>query len=96
LIGRTCFHGGRRLSQRCCDLSEGRRYVFVGLERVGGVLAYDITDPNAPVFVDYVNNRDFSVIDLTSPEAGDLGPEGVLFITAHDSPTASAAAGSQQ
>jgi hypothetical protein len=66
---------------------EGRRYVFVGLERVGGIMAYDITDPTAPVFVDYANNRDFSVSDLTSPEAGDLGPEGVLFIPAQDSPT---------
>lgn len=65
----------------------GRRYVFVGLERTGGVAAYDITTPTAPVFVDYVNNRDFSVADIKSPEAGDLGPEGVLFITASDSPT---------
>ena len=41
----------------------------------------------SPVFVDYVNNRDFTVTDLTSPEAGDLGPEGVLFISEDDSPT---------
>ena len=66
---------------------DGRRYVFIGLERTGGIAAYDITTPTAPVFVDYVNNRDFSVTDLTSPNAGDLGPEGVLFIAANDSPT---------
>ncbi len=65
----------------------GRRYVFIGLERAGGIAAYDITTPNSPVFVDYVNNRDFTVTDLTLPEAGDLGPEGVLFISEHDSPT---------
>ena len=66
---------------------DGRRYAFIGLERTGGIVAYDITTPTAPVFVDYVNNRDFSVTDLTSPAAGDLGPEGVLFIPAQASPT---------
>ncbi len=66
---------------------DGRRYVFVGMERTGGIAVYDITDPHAPVFVDYANNRDFSVADLSTPEAGDLGPEGILFVPAHDSPT---------
>ncbi len=65
----------------------GRQYVFVGFERTGGIAAYDISTPDSPVFVDYVNNRDFTVTDLTSPEAGDLGPEGVLFISENDSPT---------
>ena len=32
--------------------------------------------------MDYVNNRDFG-----TPENGDLGPEGLLFIPAHDSPS---------
>ncbi len=39
----------------------GRQYVFVGLERHGGIAAYDISTPSSPVFADYVNNRDFSV-----------------------------------
>jgi 2',3'-cyclic-nucleotide 2'-phosphodiesterase (5'-nucleotidase family) len=65
---------------------DGRTYAFVGLERIGGVIVYDITDPAAPTFVDYVNNRDFSA-DAESPEAGDLGPEGLVFIPAADSPT---------
>ncbi len=64
----------------------GRDYAFIGLERTGGIAAYDITTPTAPVFVDYVNNRDFSVSDITSPAIGDLGPEGVLFIPAYESP----------
>jgi hypothetical protein len=61
-------------------------YAFVGLERIGGVMVYDITDPAAPVFVTYVNNRDFGG-DAEAGTAGDLGPEGLLFIPAAQSPT---------
>ncbi|MBD2254008.1 PEP-CTERM sorting domain-containing protein [Nostoc parmelioides FACHB-3921] len=69
----------------------GRFYAFVGLERVGGVMVYDITNPAKPVFVDYANNRDFTVPlqspgGTTNPAAGDSGPEGLLFISATDSP----------
>jgi DNA-binding beta-propeller fold protein YncE len=69
---------------------DGRTYAFVGLERVGGIAVFDITDPAASRFVTYVNNRDFSVSvedggDLAA--AGDLGPEGVAFIPAATSPT---------
>jgi DNA-binding beta-propeller fold protein YncE len=65
---------------------DGRTYVFVGLERIGGVMVYDVTDPTAPSFVHYVNNRDFSG-DPEAGTAGDLAPEGILFIPAADSPT---------
>jgi DNA-binding beta-propeller fold protein YncE len=63
----------------------GRTYAFIGLERIGGIMTYDITNPRAPVFVDYTNNRNFS----GNPQqftAGDLGPEGVAFIPARTSP----------
>ncbi len=63
-----------------------RTYAFIGLERIGGIMMYDVSSPHAPVFVDYVNNRDFSAAP-PAPEAGDLGPEGLTFISAHDSPT---------
>ncbi len=63
----------------------GRTYAFVALERVGGVMAYDITNPREPFFVSYVNDRDFTK-DVESAEAGDLGPESVLVIAADDSP----------
>ncbi|WP_008314964.1 choice-of-anchor I family protein [Leptolyngbya sp. PCC 6406] len=63
----------------------GRIYAFIGLERVGGVMAYDITNPAAPVFQSYVNNRNFD-LELPPEEAGDLGAEGVLFIPAQLSP----------
>ena len=64
----------------------GERYALIGLERVGGVMVYNISDPLNPFFVDYINNRDFSV-DAESIEAGDLGCESIVFIDANDSPT---------
>lgn len=63
----------------------GRTYAFVGLERIGGVMVHDITDPRAPVFVQYLNHRDFGA-DPGTPEAGDLGAEGLLVIEANKSP----------
>jgi hypothetical protein len=64
-------------------------YAFIGLERMGGVMVYDVTDPTAPEFVDYVNDRDLAV-DPTDPtmDAGDLGPESLVFLSAADSPVA--------
>jgi hypothetical protein len=70
--------------------SDGHTYAFVGLERIGGVVIFDVTDPYAIQTMGYVNNRDFAVtIDLnTDPgAAGDLGPEGIRFLTAAESPT---------
>ncbi|WP_395373737.1 choice-of-anchor I family protein [Marinicella sp. W31] len=50
-------------------------YAFVGLERVGGVMIYDVTDPQTPDFTLYQPSTD-----------GDAAPEGLLFIDAADSP----------
>lgn len=63
----------------------GRTYAFIGLERIGGVMVYDITDPYSAHFVTYVNNRDFNG-DAEAGTAGDLGPEGLAFISQKDSP----------
>lgn len=63
----------------------GRQYAFVGLERMGGIMVYDITDPANSTFVEYFINRDFSV-DADDPNAGDLGPEGLVFIPKESSP----------
>ncbi len=64
----------------------GRTYAFIGLERIGGVMVYDISDPRAPFFIQYLNNRNFDALPGTS-DAGDLGAEGLIFIEASDSPT---------
>ena len=53
----------------------GRTYAFIGLERTGGVIVYDISKPTAPTFVTYIN---------TAPV--DLSPEGLFFIKKSDSP----------
>ncbi|MEO1448001.1 MAG: choice-of-anchor I family protein, partial [Bacteroidota bacterium] len=59
----------------------GLQYAFVALERVGGVMVYDVTDPMNPEFVQYVNNRS------TTMETGDLAPEGLFFIPSDQNPT---------
>jgi hypothetical protein len=59
----------------------GRTYAFIALERIGGCMVYDVTDPNAPVFVDYQNNRNPASL------GGDLGAEGIIFIRGGESPT---------
>lgn len=71
-------------------------YAFIGLERVGGVMVYNITDPTNAEFVQYINNRNFvdedgefipvEIDGITNPATGDLGPEGLTFINAEDSP----------
>lgn len=73
---------------------QGRTYAFIGLERIGGVMIYDVTDPRNAFYVDYVNNRDFTAVyDEDGGDwqaAGDLGAEGIVFVPASKSPTGTA------
>ena len=66
----------------------GHTYAFVGLERMGGIMVYDVSNPYAPEYVQYINNRDVSVSfdDTNFAEAGDLGPEGFAFVSADENP----------
>ena len=65
----------------------GRTFAFIGLERVGGIAAYDVTNPRAARYVDYINTRNFAVNPLAAkPSVTDAGPEGVAFVSADDSP----------
>ena len=50
-----------------------KTYAYVGLERTGGVMVFDVSNPTAASFVQYVNNE------------GDTSPEGLTFIDAQDS-----------
>ncbi len=70
---------------------KGHTIAFIGLERIGGIMAYDITNPTAVKFLSYYNNRDFSAdVQLpdksVNPAVGDLAPEGLVFIPAAKSP----------
>ncbi|WP_207493277.1 choice-of-anchor I family protein [Aridibaculum aurantiacum] len=58
----------------------GKQYAFVALERIGGCMVYDVTDPANPLFVDYANTRSVATY------GGDNGAEGVIFISAANSP----------
>jgi hypothetical protein len=60
----------------------GNKYfAFIGLERQGGIMIYDITNPNQPVFENYIHTlqSDGTMIDIA--------PEGLLFISAEESHT---------
>ena len=77
-----------------------RQYAFIGAERMSSIYVYDITNPYAPTFVDYVINRDvnvtYNIDDDKQPAvvtgsvelAGDLGPESLVFVPEGQSPTA--------
>lgn len=57
----------------------GRTLGFVGLERGGGgVMVYDVTDVNNVQFVTYAR------------DAGDISPEGLVYVSAADSPSGQA------
>jgi DNA-binding beta-propeller fold protein YncE len=66
----------------------GKTFAFVGLERMGGVLVYDITNPKAPLQMDYLNTREGWDLDPAKnlDKVGDLGPEGLHFVPAASSP----------
>jgi len=55
-----------------------KTFAFIGLERVGGVMVYDVTNPNAPTYTTYLNTR--------TGVTGDRGPEGLTLINAAQSP----------
>lgn len=52
-----------------------RTFAFIGLERTGDVIVYEVTDPTKPQFIEYINTSE------------DVAPEGLTFISAADSPT---------
>ena len=56
-----------------------KTYAFIGLERIGGIMVYDITDPSNASYVNYINTRDFN-----DDIAGDVSPEGLAFAVLSD------------
>lgn len=67
-----------------------RTYAFIGLERMGGIFVYDITNPYDASFKEYINNRDVTEGLVVSDAIGDLAPESLLFVAEEDSVTGEA------
>lgn len=59
----------------------GQTYAFITIERTGGVMVYNVSDPNNPTFTDYKNSRS------TSAYGGDNGPEGIIYIAPENTTT---------
>jgi hypothetical protein len=59
----------------------GNHYLFVSMERVGGVMIFNVDVPSAPVYVGYYNNRSVAT------NGPDRGAEGIIIIKKEDSPT---------
>jgi len=59
----------------------GQTFAFITLERTGGVMAYNITDPNNVTFTDYKHSR------TTSAFGGDNGPEGIIYVAPENTTT---------
>ncbi len=73
---------------------DGKTYAFVALERTGGIMMYDITDPENVLYTNYINTRDFAENpDQADPDnaasalTSDIAPEGLYFISSQNSPS---------
>lgn len=64
-------------------LVDGSYYAFVGLERIGGIMMFDVTLPTSPLYVDYVNSRNWDV-NADDANAGDIAPECIKFVASAD------------
>ncbi|MGF1477243.1 MAG: choice-of-anchor I family protein [Geminicoccaceae bacterium] len=62
-----------------------RTFAYIGLEQIGGVMIYDVSDPKAPSMVGYHTTRDFEG-SLTIGGAGDISPESLIAVDASESP----------
>lgn len=61
-----------------------RLFAFVGLERMGAIMVFDITNPYDVKFQDYFYNRG---LEPSADITGDLAPEGMTFVPAAQSAT---------
>ena len=62
----------------------GEQYSFIGLERIGGVMIYNVSNPALPSYTGYYNNRSFAT------NGPDRGTEGIIYIADSLSPNGNA------
>jgi hypothetical protein len=64
-----------------------RHFAFIGLERMGGIMMYDITQPANAFYVDFLNVRCTEAGGQASKDNGShLGAEVLTTVSAQDSP----------
>ena len=68
---------------------DGSLYAFISLRQMGGVMIYNLNNPRQPIFDSYLLNRNFSVA-ADVPQAGDLGPVELSFVSGDRSPNGQA------
>ena len=65
-------------------------FAFVGLERMGGIMVYDVSNPASPTYIRYKNaaleGLALDPANNTTPGSLDVSPEGMLFVPAALSP----------
>ncbi|MBX2885579.1 MAG: choice-of-anchor I family protein, partial [Granulosicoccus sp.] len=52
----------------------GTPIAFIGLERISGIMVYDVGNPASPTYLGYIN----------SLQAGDISPEGLVYVPVSD------------
>jgi hypothetical protein len=50
-------------------------------------MLFNVGNPRAPKFVDYISTVNWAGSSLGSSSAGDISPEGILFVEAKNSPS---------
>ncbi|MDQ0230048.1 choice-of-anchor I family protein [Metabacillus malikii] len=66
---------------------QDRQFAFIGLERTGGIMIYDISNPAHPSFNQYFSSRIISEDENVTTANADVAPEGLTFIPSSNSPT---------
>ena len=73
-----------------------RVLAFIGLERQSAIAVFDVTNPHNPIYQTVISTRNYAAATdsdgdyVNWQDAGDLGPEGLLYVAPSDSPTGNA------
>ncbi len=77
-----------------CTFEQGNKtFAFIGLEQLGGILLYDISNPELPIFVEYLNSKKriekrVSEVDFSHKDY--FGLENLIYVSPEKSPSGKA------